>query len=269
MSDFSAVKWELDRFGRAADELRDRIPAALQAAHSRARAAYIGAALSSNDAYGGPLWLIQHEELVAHTAGLGKVIRPPRSRYELRVVNGVVLYPWRYASDRTALEEAQLRKPVSGVRRSLFDALASDVPAPLPTLFDDQFDEAAEVPPVADEFDPQYARLVLVAYASNPQSGILAIRWGEADLLDDGRLRWGPHYPLPLQPPQADAGRVAGTGSGPTPPIRPVRPAGPAAGRRFDDAPLDEPVLGRQTPGVPPPAEPEPNPSPTGSDQDG
>ena len=273
MADFTSPSaWALDRFDRAAQALLQLIPGALRAAHGRARAAHVGSGLESNDAYGGTLWLIQHEELVvrADTVGTASVIRPPGGRYSLLVVNGVVLYPWRYASDRTTrIEDARLREPVSELRRNLFRALApAVVPMPDPTLFDVE-DEGGHVAETADQVAAEpvslHARLVLIAYASNPHGGILAAEWGDASLLDDGRLRWDHREPLPLQPPQE--GGAAGDGNAPTGPSAPLRPVPPTTKRRFDAAPLEEPPLGRQTPGVIPTSEPTPTPPETGSDE--
>lgn len=269
MPNLSHSEWASDRFGAAVDDLLQLVPAALGAAHGRAHAAHVGADMNENDAYGHTLKLAQHQELVARVGPFGNVIRPHGSRYHLAVVGGAVLYPLRYASDRTPVEDARLRWPVSGLRRNLFAALDAMAPVP-PTLFDVPLDE--DLGGATDEPDPQSTRLVIVAYTSNPRSGVLIAEWGEADLLEGGGLLWRYHYPLPLQPSQqatrATEG-VGGMGTGSTGPIRAVRPATPAGSRRFDDAPLDEPVLGRQSPGVSSPAEPPFDPLPTGSDQDG
>lgn len=265
--------WALERFDAAASVLRAQVPAALRAAHGRARAAHVGSGLETNDAYGGTLWLIQHEELIAcaNAIGTASVIRPPGSRYSLLVVNGVVLYPWRYAADRTTqIEDARLREPVSELRRTLFGALTPSVVATQePTLFDDVGDEEARAVAVAAERDAaeptsRYARMVLIAYASNPQGGILAAEWGDASLLDDGRVRWAYHEPLPLHLSQE--GGAAADGYVPTGPSGPLHPVAPAKPNRFDDTPLEEPALGRRAAGVIPTSEPGPTAPETGSD---
>jgi hypothetical protein len=115
--------WAQERFGSAAPQLRWSIPAALHAAHRRALAAHLASKLETNDAYGIPLAVIQHQEMVARLESVEGVrtIRPKGSRYALVRIGNVVLYPWRYASDaQTPVEQASLRQPVSALRKDLF-----------------------------------------------------------------------------------------------------------------------------------------------------
>jgi len=171
---------EKERFDTAASSLLQQIPAALRAAHGRALAAHVGGGPDSHDAYGGTLWLIQHEELVGRAGVLdgARVIKPRHSRYPLVVINGVVMYPVRYASDGTPVEDARLREPVPELRRALFGTLAPALAAVQrqgTLAFDGEEDHLkdAEVAREAlTQFAP-YARLVVIAYASNPRGGIL------------------------------------------------------------------------------------------------
>jgi len=87
------------------------------------------------------------------------------------------------------------------------------------------------------------ARVVVIAYASNPK-GLFTLGWGEADLTDDrGSLHWRQWEDLPVLPGSGEGGATA-TGAGglaPRPPLRPVGGIFPGPGAevaRFDDSPL-------------------------------
>jgi hypothetical protein len=260
--------WAQQRFGTdAAKTLRRVIPAGLQEAHRRALSAHLGSELSTQDAYGIPLAVIQHQVLVdAVQEALpdARRIQPPNSRYELAMINNVVLYPWRYAADTAAsVENARLRKPVSELRKALLTLHSDGLPAQL-TLDQAHFDEAdfAEAHAVATQLS-ETARLVLIAYASNTNSGLLRAVWGDAELLDidQGALFW--HHMELLPPPDADS--AAGPASRPRPAPQPSTGSAP----RFDDAPLPEPQLGSRAPlGAPPTGEAETAEADTGSDDD-
>jgi hypothetical protein len=130
-----------------------------------------------------------------------------------------------------------------------------------PAALQAEYEEAKE----AIELMAASGRLVLIAYVSNPQAGILEVEWGEARQGDnDGRLLWTHHEPIPLPPARPDAGE----GSQPAP-LRPVAPSsgGPSSGaRRFNDAPLDEPHLQPRSPLTDPASEPVAPQQETGSD---
>lgn len=260
--------WALERFGDTAETLMREIPAALRDAHNRALKAYQGLAVGTNEAYG-LIWLAQHEELVSRLSGIEgtKVIKPKGARYELVMIGNVVLYPWRYADEtRQPLEYARM-KP-SDVRRNLL-ALAerpSDDQLTLDTVEVDDAELNAEYEQVRQALLEMAAsvRLVVVAYASNPRSGILTVEWGDASQADDeGHLDWIYHESLPV----ASAGEGGGTLAIP---LRPIAPAGGSSvsTRRFDDAPLAEPNLTPKSPLINVDSEQQPPIEETGSDDD-
>lgn len=190
--------WASAAFGDQADELRERIPAALAEAHRRARAAHDAGQARDNRVYGTALWDFAHDDLVAAIRSVegAKVAR--FGAYELAVVAGKVLYPLHYSEKAEPVERARLRKPVSPTRQRLFGAHAPEVPDPHPLLDDSWADlELA----VSHEPFPQLGRdaeLVVIAYACNVEAGLLNIEWGYAEHVGDGELRWGAHSPLPL-----------------------------------------------------------------------
>lgn len=240
-----STPWAVERFGDATPEVLEQVPAALRAADARSRAGHLAAGLKTNEVYGGSLWLTLHEELLTHIRGVAgvQVIKPPRARYELAVVNGVLIYPWRYAADlATPVRRAQLRRPVSHIRRSLL-ALNPSAP-PEPTLFDDGAAdlEGEEALYAAKEVTDSYARVVLLAYASNPQGGVLSAQWGDAHLLAGDELYWNHLEMLPMTSGEEGGFGVREIHTGPT-------PSGPGQATQFDAGPLEDFDLGTKAPG--------------------
>ncbi|MGW9567017.1 hypothetical protein [Prescottella equi] len=242
MSDLKCSEWSRERFGDAAEEFLQAIPLAIQGAHEQAVAAHIASELSTNDAYGNTLKVAQYEQLIACTAHIpGVVTRKPadvRSRFELVVLDdtAVVLHPWRYAADGwSRREDAKLPKPLSDLRRSLLTLAPRVVDSQLSfDQIDADPEDLAEEEAVLEQL-AQFGRVVTIGYASSP-SGLFDLGIGDAELVntETGAVVWHQWEPLSL------------TGG----PIRQrptVVPAPSAAvvsgGRRFDDAPLDEPVL--------------------------
>ncbi|GAA3821288.1 hypothetical protein GCM10022226_46960 [Sphaerisporangium flaviroseum] len=244
--------WAQERFGDAAGILRREIPAALWDAHRRALDGHLALGLKTNEAYG-LIWLAQHEELVARLRGLdgARVFKPKGARYELAMIGNVVLYPWRY-SDGTRVPLEYARMELSDVRRALL-ALAEppdEEQLTLDSFYAADDDLEADEEQSREDFRQlaEVVRVVFVAYASNPRSGILSAEWGDAAQADDdGHLKWTHHEPLPMAA-LGESGGEAGTGQ-PTP-LRPVAPTGgsSSSARRFDDAPVPEPVLMPKSP---------------------
>lgn len=220
------------------------------AAHRRALDAYLGLELKTNEAYG-LIWLAQHQELVARLRGLegARVFKPKGARYELVMIGNVVVYPWRYSDGtRVPLEDARMK--LSDIRRALLSLAETTADEQLTlesaTITDDELTTQREQ--TQDDFRQLAAsvRVVFVAYASNPRSGILSAEWGDAAQADeDGHLKWIHHEPLPAA---HEAGGEAG-GMQPAP-LRPVTPTGGSgsSARRFDDAPMADPVLMPKSP---------------------
>jgi hypothetical protein len=242
VSEMNPSPWARERFGDVASALLGVLPAAIQQAHCRASAAHLSSELASNDAYGSTLHVTQNEELLKRAREIpGVVTRKPvdvRSRFELVVVEAtaVVLYPWRFATDRkTQRESARMRTPMSDVRKALL-ALAPRRVDPQLTL------EQADIDPV--ELDAQYAdeqalieqlasrgRVVVVGYGSTPAGGVFELGWGDVELVDDetGTVFWHTWELLPMMDMVAPQ-----TATGPRAVRKQVR-----AGR-FDDAPLND-----------------------------
>jgi len=226
--------WTADAFGEHVDVLRERIPAALTVAHMRARAGHDAARSKKLRVYGTTLWECQHEELVSAVVSIDGAKVAKFGGYELPVLAKKVLFPLKYA-DRSGVpvKQAHLPLPVSQQRQRLFGAHALAVERPNPYL-----DESWADFDLPDDFEafPQLGddtELIVIAYASNLEAGVMNIEWGRAEHVGGGELLWGEHTPLPL----TSAGLAGAAAHGDGPGVTGQSTAGP----RFDAA--EEPGL--------------------------
>lgn len=264
--------WAQARFGDAASDLARAVTRAIYQAHDMALKAHVSGGLQSNDTYGVTLHVAQYEQLAAECKGIpGVSIRRPKEvlcRFEFVVCEQppVVLYPWRFATDKAVKrEEARFRRPISDLRKTLL-ALNEDTLDGQMTLEEGMRDpdeleaERAEEQAVLEQL-ARFGRVVTVGFASNT-SGIFELGWGDAELVDEqtGEVRW--HYWEPLAP----SGEQAVGGE----PRRSVSPAGGDSrdqSVRFDAAPEDDLGLKPRSPlSEPPTSEPERDPEETGSE---
>ena len=264
MSEPKPSAWVQARFGDMANDLARAVSRAVYQAHEQALAAHVNGGLQSNDAYGSTMYPAVNERLAAECADIpGVQLRKPkgtRGRFDLVVCEQppVVLYPWRYATDKAVTRErARFRRPVSDLRKTML-ALNEGTIAGQLTLEQGARDpgeleaELAEEQAILDQLEA-LGLVVVVGFASNP-GGIFEFGWGEVELVDgrSGRVRW-PHWE-PLPPPVGQA-----LGGGPTRPLSPAGGDGRGQGVRFDDAaPEDDLGLKLRPPlGEPPISEPE------------
>jgi hypothetical protein len=274
VSEAKPSAWAQAHFGDGAGELAQAVARAIHQAHGRALAAHIGGGLAFNDAYGVTLHAAQYEELAAKCSDLpGVSIRKPkgvRSRFPLVVRDDppVVLYPWRYATDKAVpRERAKLRPPVSDLRKSLLSLNANTLPDQL-TLDQAELDlqqleaELAEEQALLDQLE-SLGRVITIGYASNPSAGIFELVWGDVELVDEetGEVFW--RYWEELPPPGTQAG-----GASPRQPVLPVDGDGSRVSR-FDDAPLEDDLGLKPRPPMtePPFSEPGRSEEETGSDE--
>jgi hypothetical protein len=258
-------------FGAIAADLLQAMSRAIYQAHGLALDAHISGMLQSNDTYGATLHVAQYEQLVEMARDISSVSvgRPAdvRCRFELVVLDEqrVVLYPWRYATDRTTpREKAKMRQPVSDLRKTLLALSGNTVNGQL------TFDHAALDP---DELEAQFAeealvlaqlaefgQVVIVGFASSP-AGLFDLGWGQAELIDEskGTVKWT-HWE---QLPPAERG----SGTGVTAPRSRLTPLGGDRAGRFDDAHLSDDLGLTPRPPLagPPTSEPEAPQPPTGS----
>jgi hypothetical protein len=190
-----------------------------------------------------------------------QVVKPKGSPHELVVINGNLIYPFRYAKEGSVpIQRARVtEKKVSGLIAELFMLYGPEPQQP--SLFDqssgdaDGDAEGAERVPVLTAL-PKDTRLVLLAYASNDKSGVLNAWLGEGELGTRGRVHWlpGRYEQLPLAWPGGGESRDGGPSVplGPVPGPRVTDPSGPAAspaaGPRFDDGAMPSVPLTTRAP---------------------
>jgi hypothetical protein len=199
--------WAVDRFGpHLAAQLWSLVPQAITAAVHRALDAHEASRMQTDHAFGAG-WSLPFEELVSHLQSIDgvRLVSPPRAFYQLVVVRGHVLLPWRYADEAgVSIEDSRAVRRLGVLGRELLSRFG---PAPrwhedpLP-LFDDVTEqrEADLVSSALGELESP-PRVLIVGFASNSTQGLLRLCWGEASLADGGTLDWQYHEDLPLAPP--------------------------------------------------------------------
>lgn len=260
-------------FGANAADLLQAVSRAIHHAHGQALDAHVSGGLQSNDTYGATLHVAQYEQLVEAVRNIpGVSIRRAADvncRFELVVLDDqrVVLYPWRYANDRTtAREKAKMRQPVSDLRKTLLALTPNTINGQL-TLDDAELDieevdaRFAEEALVLAQL-AEFGQVVIIGFASNP-TGLFDLGWGQAELIDPakGTVKWT--YWEQLPPPPAAGGADSAT------PRTPLAPLNGGRGDRFDNAPLDDDLglTARSPLAEPPVSEPEAPQSPTGTSE--
>ena len=273
MDELKPSAWARARFGGVTGDMARAVARAMHQAHGLAMDAHISSTLRSNDAYGATLHVTQYEQLAEFARDIpGVSIRKPtdvRCRFGLVVLDNppVVLYPWRYATDKSTLrEKAKLRPPVSDLRKTLLTLNANTISDQL-TLDQAERDpeeleaELAEEQAVLEQL-AKFGQVVTVGFASNPAGGIFDLGWGDVELVaeETGGVIWR-HWEQ-LSPPGDQA-----AGGEPRQPLSP--PDGHDHTVRFDDAPLTEDLglVARSPIAEPPISEPERPQEDTGSDE--
>jgi hypothetical protein len=234
-------EWSVGRFGeRSAAQLCDLVPRALAVAVNRQVYTHHASGLASLYAYGGA-WPVVYEELVNHVGGLDgvRVVRPKGKSFQLVVVNGSLVVPFRYANDLTTpLTDQRTAQRLNRTCQELLTAFGPEPSHEQGELFPVHATESNDA--ILGDITP--GAIVMATFAANAQAGLLAVGWGEAALQADGGLSWKYHEMLPL--PKDIASPTIHIEPLPLPGTR--WPAGHDQGsdtRRFDDAPLPAPSL--------------------------
>ncbi|TWD82082.1 hypothetical protein FB561_3208 [Kribbella amoyensis] len=201
-------RWALETFGQYGPLIREQIAKLVLDEHESSLDAQEASGHRSRSVYG-EYWrgiLEKFEEFFGNLPGAA-MTRPGGAPYKIPVVNGVALYPWRYAKSRetelantpfatsSARTEAANLRP-TGVQEAL---LSLDLPDPQLTeeeqLLVDGFTAYTGDPLVSS------SRMVLVAISSSV-NGLFSVQWGEVQLTADGYVEWigDPESLLELQP---------------------------------------------------------------------
>ncbi|MCK2212834.1 hypothetical protein MF672_003330 [Actinomadura sp. ATCC 31491] len=238
-------QWALETFGQRAPVIRQGIADALSTALDNAREAQAAARTDHTHPFGFTLMSRKFEALAETFEDMGgvRVVKPAGSPHELVLLGGKLLFPFRYARDRSvSVMSARIGEGrPSALVQALFHRFGPEPVMRQLTLHD----VAPHAVPVAEALTdlPADTELVLIAYACNAHAGLLDAWWGEAELLDrTGSLRWHHCEPIPL-PAAGQAGLT------------------PLPATAFDQGAVPAPALNPRTGAarlVPPVAEPTP-----------
>ncbi|UNX53605.1 hypothetical protein MF406_11455 [Georgenia sp. TF02-10] len=220
--------WALRALGADGVRVREQISAIIRDCHEKMANAQAEADMKHTGVYG-QIWRKCLDEFVAVLGRLPSAEIIPRRGYKLVSFNGVVLFPWRFARERST-DIGSRPFAVSDTRISLFTQerdLAQqrlDIEFEHPELTEEER-ELLDAEAKALEETLSSHRVVVVPYASNP-SALHSIDWGEATLGADGYLTFASMESL----------LDVGLGS--------LVDVEPAEDEAFSDGPIPRPQLG-------------------------
>lgn len=209
--------WALETFGQYGPRLREQIAEMVVKEHEASQDAQEASGHRSHSVYG-EFWrgMLERFEVFGKLPG-ALLVRPGDAPYRLPVVNGVAIFPWRFAKGRdgelsaTRFGTSDTRYAITSLRqRPVQDALDIDVDDA--GLTDEELElvstlrELKEDPVVGD------ARLVVVAIACSVR-GLFAIDWGTVQLQPGGHLDWDGFHESLLTLGHSALAAVSTTGS--------------------------------------------------------
>ncbi|MCF6469212.1 hypothetical protein FAF44_12525 [Nonomuraea sp. MG754425] len=211
-------QWAHDTFGQRVPLIRQGVAEALAVALENARDAQKMAQTGHLHPFGFTLMSRKFEALAEAFEDMGdvRVVKPGGSQHELVVLDGKLLFPFRYAKDRSVgvLSARISDGRASALVQALFNRFGPE-PRMRQLALDDVAPQAAPITsPITEALGdlPEDTRLVLIAYAANAHAGLLDAWWGEAELLDrTGNLNWHHVEEIPLT---RETAAPAGSGGG-------------------------------------------------------
>lgn len=194
-------QWAHGTFGQRVPQIRQGVAEALSVALENARDAQKVAGTDHLHPFGFTLMSRKFEALAEAFEDVGdvRIVKPGGSPHELVVLDGKLLFPFRYAKDRSVnVMSARIGDGrASALVQALFNRFGPEPRMRQLALHD----LPPHAVPVAEALGdlPEDTRLVLIAYACNAHAGLLDAWWGEAELLDrNGSLRWHHCEEIPL-----------------------------------------------------------------------
>jgi hypothetical protein len=199
-------------FGSYGVRLRERVAELVREEHAASADAQEASGHRSRGVYG-EFWrgiLERFEEFgrLPHAA----LTRPGQAPYNIPVVNGVAIFPWRYG--RTGGEDLTTTPFVTSDARSEMFALGGrsmqgelNLGLPGPGLTTEEQELAEVVEAAISDALVTAGKVVVVAISSSPMA-LHAMGWGEATVTDDGCLAWGFFENLMEMSASAAAGAV-------------------------------------------------------------
>lgn len=221
--------WALRTLGADGVLVREQISVIIRDCHEKMANAQAEADMKHTGVYG-QVWRKCLDEFVAVLGRLPSAEIVPRRGYKLVSLNGVVLFPWRFARERST-DVGSRPFAVSDTRVSLFTQERDVAPQRLDIEFEhlELTEEERELldaeTNALEEALSSNPRVVVVTYASNP-SALHSIDWGEATLSPDGYLTFASMESLLDISPSS------------------LVDVEPSQGEGFSDGPIPRPQLG-------------------------
>lgn len=221
--------WALRTLGADGVLVREQISPIIRDCHEKMANAQAEADMKHAGVYG-QIWRKCLDEFVAVLGRLPSAEIVPRHGYKLVSFNGVVLFPWRFARERST-DIGSRPFAVSDTRVSLFTQerdLAQqrlDIEFEHPELTEEERELLDAESKALEEALSSHPRVVIVPYASNPFA-LHSIDWGEVTLGADGYLTF------------ASMESLLGIGSGSLVDVE------PSEDEAFSGGPIPRPQLG-------------------------
>lgn len=188
-------RWALETFGRSGVHIRNLVPQLVREEHTASADAQEASGHRSKGVYG-EFWrgILEKFEQFGRLPG-ATLIRPGQAPYNIPVINGVALFPWRYGRSRDG-DLATTPFVTSEARAAMFDLsgvatqpeLNLDLPRPELTPEDQQLVEVVEAAMADAQVTSQ--KQVVVAISSSV-IGLHDMTWGEVTLTAAGCIEWG------------------------------------------------------------------------------
>lgn len=187
-------RWSIETFGAPGVYIRNLVPQLVREEHTASADAQDASGHRSKSVYG-EFWrgILERFEVFGKLPG-ATLIRPGRAPYNIPVINGVALFPWRYGRSRdgdlatTPFVTSEARTAMLDLRVATQPELNLGVPRPELTEEEQQLAEVVEAAMADAEVSSR--KLVVVAISSSVIA-LHDITWGDVTLNDDGYLVYG------------------------------------------------------------------------------
>lgn len=188
-------RWAIETFGTYGVHIRDLVPRLVREEHTASADAQEASGHRSKGVYG-EFWrgILEKFEQFGKLPG-ATLIRPGQAPYNISVINGVALFPWRYGRSRDG-DLATTAFVTSEARAALFDLSGVETQPelnlglPRPELTPEERQLAEIVEAAMSDAHVSSGKLVVVAISSSV-IGLHDMTWGEVTLNSDGCLEWG------------------------------------------------------------------------------
>ena len=186
--------WALETLGKYGPLIRCRIAEMVREEHESSLDAQEASHHRSRSVYG-EFWrgILEKFEEFGQLPG-ASMVRPGEAPYKLPVVNGVTLFPWRFArhSDvelkATPFGTSDARMAMASLRPPVVQE-SFDLDLPETGLSEEERQLLATLEAVTNDPVIASGRLVVVAIASST-SGLFSVQWGEVELTSAGFVDW-------------------------------------------------------------------------------